>query len=140
LLLKLGVFASCAGSPFMAPNPIGRHISRMVSTKIISNRSPWLCHTQVNDVYSLPVSQSEGRFVCGPEIYGALAGNGQIAAVYADGHNVFHSDYAIEAITGADGRILGKLTHSERAGIDLYRNSPGEHDQGIFRAGVGYFM
>ncbi|MBQ2307205.1 MAG: phosphoribosylformylglycinamidine synthase subunit PurQ, partial [Clostridia bacterium] len=121
---------------------------RIVRTRIASNKSPWLRFTQVGEVYSVPISHGEGRFVASPELIRSLADNGQIATQYADndGHasndiafNPNGSCCAVEGITSPDGRVFGKMGHSERAGKDLYRNVPGEYDMRMFEAAVRYF-
>ena len=135
-------------SPTLTFNTIMRHQSRIVRTRIASNKSPWLRFTQVGDMYSVPISHGEGRFVASPELIRSLADNGQIATQYADndGHasndiafNPNGSCCAVEGITSPDGRVFGKMGHSERAGKDLYRNVPGEYDMRMFEAAVRYF-
>jgi phosphoribosylformylglycinamidine synthase len=123
-LIKLGFFGNAA----LALNPIGCTVSDMVQVKIVNNASPWLRHTTVGETHWVPGSQSEGRVVCGPGF-----DEKQIAATYASG--------GIEALTSPDGRVLGKMTHSERARPGLYQNFPEPvSDQGIFVAGVSYFV
>lgn len=135
-------------SPTLTHNLIGRHISRVVPTVISSNRSPWLSSFKVGEVYQIAMSHGEGRLVVNPTLAQELAANGQIACRYADldGNVTFDpyfnpngSDYAIEALTSLDGRILGKMGHSERYGTDLYKNIPGNKVQDIFSNGVRYF-
>ncbi len=135
-------------SPTLTFNTIMRHQSAIVRTRIASNKSPWLRFTQVGEVYSVPISHGEGRFVAAPELIRQLAENGQIATQYADldGHasndiafNPNGSCCAVEGITSSDGRVFGKMGHSERAGKDLYRNVPGEYDMRMFEAAVKYF-
>lgn len=134
--------------PTLTYNTIGRHISCAPMTKVVSNLSPWLAGVEVGDVFRVPVSHGEGRFMASSEVVKELIENGQIATQYVDfehnasmdGHfNPNGSVYAIEGITSADGRILGKMGHSERIGKGLYKNIPGEKDQKIFESGVKYF-
>jgi len=135
-------------SPTLTYNSIGRHVSCLVDTKIISNKSPWLWNTYPGDVYTIPVSHGEGRFVANRETLDSLTANGQVATQYVDfkGYATYDERFnpngsvmAIEGITSPDGRVLGKMGHSERIGKDLYKNCGGEHDQKIFAAGVDYF-
>ena len=134
--------------PTLTYNTIGRHVSCLVDTKIVSNRSPWLWETNVGDIHTVPVSHGEGRFVASKQWLQALEENGQIATQYVDKagngsmdirYNPNGSMMAIEGITSPDGRILGKMGHSERIGKGLYKNVPGNKDQRIFEAGVRYF-
>ena len=113
-----------------------------------SNRSPWLSRAQVGDVVNVPISHGEGRFLCPAELLQKLAENGQIATQYVDLNNVPSMDvdfnpngsvWAIEGILSPDGRIFGKMGHSERIGPDLYRNVPGEYDLHLFDAARDYF-
>lgn len=136
-------------SPTLTFNTIARHQSMMVRTRIASNKSPWLYGTEVGDVYTIPISHGEGRFVAPTELLDNLVQNGQIATQYVDldgnpsmdiHYNPNSSMMAIEGITSPDGRILGKMGHSERIGDHLYRNVPGEKDQHIFESGVRYFQ
>ena len=117
-------------------------------TRVASNKSPWLSRCRVGDIHTVPVSHGEGRFVCSQELLAQLEANGQIACQYAgaDGEptmdirfNPNGSVLAIEAITSPDGRVLGKMAHSERAADSLYRNVPGDKYQPIFEGGVDYF-
>ena len=135
-------------SPTLTFNTIGRHQSRLVRTRIASNRSPWLAATQVGDVYTVPISHGEGRFIASPEWIAQLAANGQIATQYVDMDNRATADIrfnpnnsmaAIEGITSPDGRVFGKMGHSERIGSGLYRNVPGMYDMQMFRSAVRYF-
>ncbi len=135
-------------SPTLTFNQIGRHVSRLVRTKVASNQSPWFNNAAVGDIHTVAVSHGEGRFAAGPEVVAALAANGQIATQYVDfnGNPSGDIDYnpngsagAVEAITSSDGRILGKMAHSERAGKYVALNVPGEKEQGIFAAGIRYF-
>jgi phosphoribosylformylglycinamidine synthase len=136
-------------APTLTYNGIGRHISTFVHTKISSNLSPWFNNCRVGDIHSIPVSHGEGRFVANDHWISRLQENGQIAAQYVDNngnvsldgfYNPNGSTEAIEAITSPDGRILGKMAHSERIGNNLYKNIPGKKDQGIFEAGVKYYL
>ncbi len=134
--------------PTLTYNTIGRHISTMVNVKVMSNLSPWFSHVKPGEVYKVPVSHGEGRFVASEKMIEELKRNGQIATCYAapDGqitddptYNVNGSYCAIEGITSPDGRVLGKMGHSERIGDNLYKNIPGEFDMQIFKSGVEYF-
>jgi phosphoribosylformylglycinamidine synthase, clade II len=134
--------------PTLTYNRIGRHQSMMVKTRISSVLSPWFASVQVGDIHQIAISHGEGRFVAAEEDIKQMLINGQIAAQYVDNEglpsydirfNPNGSDYAIEAITSSDGRILGKMGHSERIGRNLYINIPGETDQLLFEAGVKYF-
>ncbi len=134
--------------PTLTFNTIGRHQSRIVRTRIASNKSPWLAETNVGDIYSVPISHGEGRFLASEQLVHQLAENGQIATQYVDlageptadvRFNPNNSVYAIEGITSPDGRVFGKMGHSERIGNGLYKNVPGDYDIGMFRAAVKYF-
>ncbi|MEN6419039.1 MAG: phosphoribosylformylglycinamidine synthase subunit PurQ, partial [Clostridiaceae bacterium] len=134
--------------PTLTFNVIGRHQSRLVRTRVISDRSPWLSLAGAGNVYTVPVSHGEGRFLCPQEQLEQLAENGQIAAQYVDEcgapsmdvrFNPSGSMAAVEAITSPDGRILGKMGHSERIGAGLYKNVPGEFDMRLFESMVRYF-
>ena len=134
--------------PTLTFNTISRHQSRIVRTRVASNKSPWLALTNVGDVYNVPISHGEGRFLASPELIAQLAANGQIATQYVDldgnattdvRFNPNDSMYAIEGITSPDGRVFGKMGHSERIGAGLYRNVPGEYDIRMFEAAVKYF-
>ena len=134
--------------PTLTFNTIGRHQSRIVRTRVASNKSPWLAFTEIGEIYNVPVSHGEGRFIASEELIGKLIANGQIATQYADVYgkptfdiscNVNGSMYAIEGITSPDGRVLGKMGHSERIGRNLYKNVPGEYDVKICKAAVKYF-
>jgi len=133
--------------PTLTYNTIGRHVSSLVTTKIVSNKSPWLRFVNEGDTHKIAASHGQGRFVADETLIQNLAENGQIAAVYVDisgkpttqsPYNPNGSMYGIEAITSPDGRILGKMCHSERIN-GLYKNVPGDYDQRIFEAGVEYF-
>ena len=153
-LIKLGlvpygqIIDTDANCPTLTFNTIGRHQSRIVRTRIASNRSPWLRLMQVGDIVNVPISHGEGRFLASEELIAQLAANGQIATQYvdldgnasADIHfNPNGSMHAIEGITSPDGRVFGKMGHSERIGSGLYRNVPGEYDIRMFEAAVKYF-
>ena len=134
--------------PTLTYNVIGRHQSRIVRTRVASNRSPWLANVQVGDIVSVPVSHGEGRFLCPPELLAQLAENGQIATQYVgpDGAPTLDIDgnpngslWAVEGITSPDGRVFGKMGHAERVGPHLYRNVPGNYDLGLFQAAKDYF-
>jgi phosphoribosylformylglycinamidine synthase len=135
-------------SPTLTFNNIGRHVSCLVDTKIVSNKSPWLSGVNTGDVHTIAVSHGEGRFIADQATMQTLIANGQIATQYVDAygnpsydieHNPNASMYAIEGITSPDGRVLGKMGHSERIGSNLYKNVPGAKDQKIFESGVNYF-
>jgi phosphoribosylformylglycinamidine synthase len=135
-------------SPTLTFNSVGRHVSRMVRTKVVSNGSPWFHHLQVGDIHTIPVSHGEGRFVASREMFEQLAAGGQIATQYVDQegnasgdflYNPNGSMHAVEGLTSPDGRILGKMAHSERMGDQVSKNVPGEKNQGIFKAGIEYF-
>lgn len=135
-------------SPTLTFNTIGRHQSKIVRTRIVSNNSPWLLETAPGDVFNVPISHGEGRFYCSAAAADKLAANGQIATQYVDlegnptydiAFNPNGSLYAIEGIMSSDGRILGKMGHSERIGQNLYKNVPGNYDMGIFRSAARYF-
>lgn len=153
-LIKLGLvpdgrISECSeDSPTLTYNRIGRHASCLVRTGITSVKSPWLAGVNTGDVFTIPVSHGEGRFIASPEILERLAANGQIATQYVDfsgkpsmdiAFNPNGSMMAIEGITSPDGRVFGKMGHSERIGINLYKNVLGEKDQKIFESGVKYF-
>ena len=153
-LIKLGlvpygkIVDMKADSPTLTYNSINRHVSTLVRTRIASVKSPWLAGTEVGETYTIPVSHGEGRFIASPELLAQLKENGQIATQYAnlEGNasneplwNPNNSDWAIEGITSPDGRVFGKMGHSERIGQNLYRNVVGEKDMKIFESGVAYF-
>ena len=134
--------------PTLTYNIIGRHQSRLVRTRIASNKSPWLKNTRPGEIYTVPISHGEGRFIASEELVRRLAENGQIATQYVDLAGVPTDDIrfnpngsvcAIEGITSPDGRVFGKMGHSERIGAGLYRNVPGEYDMKMFEAAVDYF-
>ena len=135
-------------SPTLTFNTIGRHVSCMVRTKVVSNLSPWLAGVPVGSVQTIPVSHGEGRFYADKEILSRLRLRGQIATQYVDAagnpsmdvaFNPNGSVYAIEGITSPDGRVFGKMGHSERIGENIGVNVPGEKDQQLFASGVEYY-
>ena len=153
-LIKLGlvpygkIVEAEADGPTLTYNIIGRHQSRLVRTRISSNKSPWLAQTEVGEVYTVAISHGEGRFICNDELMKKLIANGQIATQYVDfdsnptydiHFNPNGSDMAVEGITSPDGRILGKMGHSERIGDMLYKNVPGSYDINMFDSAVKYF-
>jgi len=153
-LIKLGlvpygkIIDTDANCPTLTFNTIGRHQSRLVRTRIASNKSPWLAGTEVGDVYTVPISHGEGRFLASDELIAQLAANGQIATQYVDlsgnptddvHFNPNNSAFAIEGITSPDGRVLGKMGHSERIGNGLYKNVLGVYDMKMFESAVKYF-
>jgi len=134
--------------PTLTFNTIGRHQSRIVHTRIASTKSPWLSLMNEGDIVNVAISHGEGRFFASPELALQLAANGQIATQYVDlngqptmdtAFNPNGSLFAIEGITSPDGRVFGKMGHSERIGKDLYRNVPGNYDIRMFEAAVKYF-
>lgn len=134
--------------PTLTYNNINRHMSSIVRTKVVSNKSPWFNEVNVGDVHSIAISHGEGRFVAPESLIKELINNGQVATQYVDlqgdvalnmPYNPNGSMYGIEGITSPDGRVLGKMAHSERIGENLYRNIPGNFDQKIFKSGVNYF-
>ena len=153
-LIKLGlvpegkIVEQHADSPTLAMNTIGRHISKMVYTKVVTNKSPWLAGAELGGVYCNPASHGEGRFVANEAWIKKLFENGQVATQYVDDQgqptmnefwNPNGSYMAIEGITSPDGRILGKMAHSERRGDSVAINIYGEQDMKIFESGVKYF-
>ena len=154
-LIKLGLVpygeikpVTAEDAPTITYNNIGRHQAQVVTTRIASNKSPWLAGTQVGDLHSISISHGEGKFVANKETFDQLVANGQIATQYVDldgnatydiDYNPNGSFYAVEGITSADGRILGKMGHSERIGKYTLKNIHGEKDQKIFESGVNYF-
>ena len=134
--------------PTLSFNTIGRHQSKLVRTRIASNKSPWLAATNVGDVYTVAISHGEGRFLASDELVKELVANGQIATQYVDldgnatsdiRYNPNDSTFAIEGITSPDGRVFGKMGHSERIGNGLYKNVLGEFDMKMFESAVKYF-
>ena len=153
-LVKLGlvpygrIIDTDENCPTLTFNVIGRHQSRIVRTRIASNQSPWLANTSVGDVYNVAISHGEGRFYASEALARQLIKNGQVATQYvdldgnatADVHfNPNGSIFAIEGITSPDGRVFGKMGHSERIGNGLYKNVPGNYDIRMFEAAVKYF-
>ncbi len=153
-LIKLGlvpygkIIDTDENCPTLTFNTIARHQSRIVRTRVASNMSPWLAGTQVGDVYNVPISHGEGRFYCDEALARQLIENGQVATQYVDlqgnatediRFNPNGSLFAIEGITSPDGRVLGKMGHSERWNQGLYQNVPGEYDMKLFRSAVEYF-
>ena len=153
-LIKLGlvpygkIVGQTEDSPTLTYNTIGRHISKMVYTKVVTNKSPWLAGAELGSVYTNPASHGEGRFVAGGEWIKRLFENGQVATQYCDPEgnismneewNVNGSYCAIEGITSPDGRVLGKMVHSERRDSSVAINIYGEQDMKIFESGVKYF-
>ena len=153
-LIKLGlvpegkITGQKPDSPTLTYNTIGRHVSKMVNLKVVSNKSPWLSGAELGGIYVNPVSHGEGRFVADDEWLKTLFANGQVATQYvdADGNptmdeywNPNGSYMAIEGITSPDGRVYGKMAHSERRGDAVAKNIYGEQDMKIFESGVRYF-
>lgn len=153
-LVKLGlvpfgeIIDMADDAPTLTFNTIARHQSMMVTTRIASNKSPWLYGCEVGDIHTIPISHGEGRFVAPDRIIQQMANNGQIATQYVDldgnptmdiRYNPNTSVEAIEGITSPDGRVLGKMGHSERIGSFVGKNVPGSKDQKIFESGVAYF-
>ncbi|MDA3847411.1 MAG: phosphoribosylformylglycinamidine synthase [Vallitaleaceae bacterium] len=153
-LVKLGlvpygdIVEAASDAPTLTYNTIGRHISCMVDTKIISNKSPWLQRVSVGDIHTIPVSHGEGRFMIDEKTAKHLYENGQVATAYVNPskittmdirYNPNGSTYAIEGITSPDGRVFGKMGHSERIGKNVAKNIIGQQDQQIFKSGVNYW-
>ena len=153
-LIKLGlvpygkIIDTDENCPTLSFNTIARHQSRIVRTRIASNKSPWLSLMNVGDIVNVPISHGEGRFLASEELIRQLAANGQIATQYVDLDGNATSDvhfnpndsmFAIEGITSPDGRVFGKMGHSERVGAGLYKNVPGNYDIRMFEAAVKYF-
>lgn len=153
-LIKLGlvpygkIIDTDENCPTLTYNTIGRHQSRIVRTRIASNKSPWLKNTNPGEIYCVPISHGEGRFLASDELIMKLRDNGQIATQYVDldgnptndiRFNPNNSAFAIEGITSPDGRVFGKMGHSERIGSGLYKNVEGNYDIGMFRSAVEYF-
>ncbi|MCI8469751.1 MAG: phosphoribosylformylglycinamidine synthase, partial [Eggerthellaceae bacterium] len=137
-----------ADCPTLTFNAIGRHQSRLVNTRIASNLSPWLSACEVGDIHTIAISHGEGRFVAPPALLDELVANGQVATQYVDAAGVPSMDLAvnpngsmlaIEGITSPDGRVLGKMGHTERIGDGVYKNVPGNTFQPLFEGGVNYF-
>lgn len=154
-LIKLGLVPygeirpQSGDTPTLTTNSIGRHISKSVYTKVVTNRSPWLQKAELGGVYSIPASHGEGRFVANDAVIRQLFENGQVATRYVDlaGNPTMDEDYnpngsyaAIEGITSPDGRVLGKMAHSERIGHGVAMNIYGNQNQLIFESGVAYYQ
>ena len=153
-LIKLGlvpygkIVDTDVNSPTLTFNSISRHQSKLVRIRVASNKSPWLAGTEVGEVYTVPISHGEGRFLASDELIRQLAANGQIATQYVDldgdatddiRYNPNDSAFAIEGITSPDGRVFGKMGHSERIGSGLYKNVDGKYDMKLFESAVKYF-
>ena len=153
-LIKLGlvpygeIIDTDENCPTLSYNVIGRHQSKIVHTRVASNKSPWLSKVQVGDVVTVPISHGEGRFLCNSDLLQKLAANGQIATQYVDlagvptmdvDFNPNGSVWAIEGITSPDGRVLGKMGHSERVGKEIYKNVPGNYELRLFESAKDYF-
>lgn len=153
-LIKLGLVPygriqpASAEAPTLTYNTIGRHISKMVYTKVVTNKSPWLAGAELGGIYTNPASHGEGRFVAPPEVLAALFANGQVATQYVNENglptmdeewNVNGSYQAIEGIISPDGRVLGKMAHAERRGEGVAINIYGNQDMRLFESGVAYF-
>ena len=153
-LIKLGlvpygkIVDTDVNCPTLTFNTISRHQSKLVRIRVASNKSPWLAGTEVGEVYTVPISHGEGRFLASDELIRQLAANGQIATQYVDldgnatddiRFNPNDSAFAIEGITSPDGRVFGKMGHSERIGAGLYKNVDGKYDMKLFESAVKYF-
>lgn len=153
-LIKLGlvpygkIIDTDANCPTLTFNTIARHQSRIVRVRVASNKSPWLSKTQVGEIYSVPISHGEGRFLADEKLIHRLAANGQIATQYVDldgkatgdvHFNPNGSAFSVEGICSPDGRVFGKMGHAERIGSGLYKNVPGVYDMEMFTAAVEYF-
>ena len=153
-LIKLGlvpygkIMDTDENCPTLTYNEIARHQSKLVRTRIASNKSPWLANVKPGDIFTVPISHGEGRFIASEELIRELAANGQIITQYVDldgnvstdiQYNPNGSYASIEGITSPDGKVLGKMGHSERIGNGLYKNVPGEFDMQMFKAAVEYF-
>ena len=153
-LIKLGlvpygkIIDTDENCPTLSYNTISRHQSKLVRTRVASNKSPWMANASVGDIYTVPISHGEGRFMASDELVKQLAENGQILTQYVDlegnptneiQYNPNGSTFAIEGITSPDGRVLGKMGHSERWGYGLYKNVEGNFDIGMFKSAVQYY-
>ena len=153
-LIKLGLLPGghietlTADHPTLTYNTIGRHLSRMVNTKVISTKSPWMCDAKAGEIYTVPISHGEGRFIASPQQVLEFNKTGQIATQYVDFDGIASMDgrfnpnqsvAAIEGIYSPDGRVFGKMAHSERCGADISKNIPGNLEMPIFTSGVKYF-
>ncbi|EQK26508.1 TPA: phosphoribosylformylglycinamidine synthase [Clostridioides difficile] len=154
VLIKLGLVpygeirVPSESAPTLTYNNIGRHQAKIARTRISSNKSPWLAQTNVGDIHNIAISHGEGKFVASEDVMRELIANGQVATQYVDFNNEATYDiefnpngsfYAVEGITSADGRMFGKMGHSERIGEEVFKNIIGEKDQKIFESGVKYF-
>lgn len=153
-LIKLGlvpfgkIMDTDADCPTLTYNKIARHQSKLVRVRIASNNSPWLAGVEVGDIYTVPISHGEGRFIASEPLLKDMAAKGQIITQYVDlagkvtndiQFNPNGSDWAVEGIVSPDGRVLGKMGHAERIGAGLYRNVPGQYDMKLFGSAVKYF-
>ncbi len=153
-LIKLGlvpygkIIDTDENCPTLTYNTIHRHQSKLVRTRVASNKSPWLSYVQPGDIFTVPISHGEGRLLADETLLRQLAENGQILTQYVDEsgtptydvqHNPNGSAYAVEGLLSPDGRVLGKMGHSERIGDGLYQNVPGEYDMKLFRSAVEYW-
>ena len=148
-LLPYGEFGKVTtDSPTLFLNNSNRHMSKIAQTRIASTKSPWLSQVNVGDLHQVAISHGEGRFVANDAMIAKLIENGQIATQYVnpqgkptldDIYNPNGSTLAVEGITSPDGRIFGKMGHSERAGDQIFKNVPGDYNQKIFASGVEYF-
>ncbi|MEG1550841.1 MAG: phosphoribosylformylglycinamidine synthase subunit PurQ, partial [Oscillospiraceae bacterium] len=153
-LIKLGlvpygeIIEANANTPTLTFNTIGRHQSRLVNTRVCSLKSPWLSSSKVGDIHTVPISHGEGRFVCPADLIDELIKNSQIATQYVDEkgnptmdirYNPNGSFLAIEGITSPDGRVFGKMGHSERYSDNVYKNVDGNKDNNMFKNAVDYF-
>ena len=153
-LIKLGlvpygdIVPMDANCPTLTFNEIGRHQSRLVRTRVASNLSPWLSKCEVGDIHNIAISHGEGRLVVPNDLLEQLVAKGQIATQYVNEAGVPSMNWdvnpngsvlSIEGITSPDGRVLGKMGHTERSGQGLYKNVPGNNFQPLIEGGVGYF-
>ncbi len=153
-LIKLGlvpygkIIDTDENCPTLTFNTINRHQSKLVRTRVASNKSPWLKNTKVDEIYTVPISHGEGRFIANEDLIKQLIDNGQVITQYVDlngnptndiAFNPNGSDFAIEGICSPDGRVFGKMGHSERTGYGLYKNVDGNYDMGLFKSAVEYY-
>lgn len=153
-LIKLGlvpygkIIETDESCPTLTYNTIGRHQSKIVQTKVVSDLSPWLSNAELGGIYNVPISHGEGRFIASDELLKDLAAGGQIATQYVDlkgnptmdtSFNPNGSMWAIEGITSPDGRVFGKMGHTERIGKDLYKNVPGQYEMNLFKSAKKYY-
>jgi phosphoribosylformylglycinamidine synthase len=153
-LIKLGLVPygklvdADENSPTLTYNKIGRHASCLVRTRVASVKSPWMAENEVGDIHTIPVSHGEGNFICNEELLKELIANGQVCTQYVDfdgnpsmdiKFNPNHSVLAVEGICSPDGRVFGKMGHSERIGENVYKNVIGDKDMKLFEAAVKYF-